>query len=286
MRTSLRNAALVISVAVGAMTLPTAANAYTFATSSCSINTDGWCLGGGNLNGYRNAVTNTANFGPGGVVGSAVTFNQLNSVTAATLAGANGFVSTWWSDSESASSVAAIVNFFLSGGDLFLMQDDTGHDAIGAGLGLATVDGSAGSPSNGVSPLFSGPFGTATNVTQTGNTGYLNAAAVAAANGTIGGVNASGQITSAYWAAGQYAAGAGRLVILGDVDMVSDYGTAIYAPLNENGRFALNSTAYFVNNATGVVPEPATWAMMLFGFGSLGFAMRRRPAVRARIRFA
>jgi len=27
---------------------------------------------------------------------------------------------------------------------------------------------------------------------------------------------------------------------------------------------------------TPAVPEPATWAMMLLGFGSVGFAMRRR----------
>ena len=27
---------------------------------------------------------------------------------------------------------------------------------------------------------------------------------------------------------------------------------------------------------TPPVPEPSTWAMMLFGFGALGFAMRRR----------
>jgi len=26
----------------------------------------------------------------------------------------------------------------------------------------------------------------------------------------------------------------------------------------------------------GAVPEPATWAMMLLGFGAVGFAMRRR----------
>ena len=34
------------------------------------------------------------------------------------------------------------------------------------------------------------------------------------------------------------------------------------------------------------VPEPATWAMMLFGFAGLGYAVRRRPRVSTRIRFA
>jgi len=32
----------------------------------------------------------------------------------------------------------------------------------------------------------------------------------------------------------------------------------------------------------GAVPEPATWAMMLAGFGMLGFALRRRPTQRVR----
>nr|WP_223276762.1 PEPxxWA-CTERM sorting domain-containing protein [Sphingomonas daechungensis] len=27
------------------------------------------------------------------------------------------------------------------------------------------------------------------------------------------------------------------------------------------------------------VPEPATWAMMLFGFGAVGLSMRRRKAI-------
>lgn len=34
------------------------------------------------------------------------------------------------------------------------------------------------------------------------------------------------------------------------------------------------------------LPEPATWAMLLLGFGGMGHAMRRRPRVGARIRFA
>lgn len=34
------------------------------------------------------------------------------------------------------------------------------------------------------------------------------------------------------------------------------------------------------------VPEPATWAMMLMGFGAIGGALRRRKTVAARVRFA
>ncbi|MHA6724116.1 PEPxxWA-CTERM sorting domain-containing protein [Sphingomonas sp. RS2018] len=37
---------------------------------------------------------------------------------------------------------------------------------------------------------------------------------------------------------------------------------------------------------SGAVPEPATWAMMLIGFGGMGYAMRRNRRTTARIRFA
>ena len=43
------------------------------------------------------------------------------------------------------------------------------------------------------------------------------------------------------------------------------------------------------SDVTAPVPEPGTWAMMLFGFGALGFAMRRRRGKgsdEARVRFA
>lgn len=42
----------------------------------------------------------------------------------------------------------------------------------------------------------------------------------------------------------------------------------------------------FVRAVAGGVPEPTTWAMMLVGFGALGFALRRRTKVTGRIRFA
>ena len=37
--------------------------------------------------------------------------------------------------------------------------------------------------------------------------------------------------------------------------------------------------------ALSAVPEPATWAMMLFGFGTIGGALRRRPKVATRVRY-
>jgi choice-of-anchor C domain-containing protein len=39
-------------------------------------------------------------------------------------------------------------------------------------------------------------------------------------------------------------------------------------------------------NPTGAVPEPSTWAMMLLGFGAVGFSLRRRKAQAPRLRVA
>ncbi|MDE2403606.1 MAG: PEP-CTERM sorting domain-containing protein [Sphingomonadales bacterium] len=60
----------------------------------------------------------------------------------------------------------------------------------------------------------------------------------------------------------------------GDFYVIKIQGTA--AVNNSNYTGTLNSTS---------VPEPATWAMMLVGFGAVGFAMRRRQE-QAKVRFA
>ncbi len=39
-------------------------------------------------------------------------------------------------------------------------------------------------------------------------------------------------------------------------------------------------------SAAGAVPEPATWALMILGFGAVGGAMRRRQSVAAKVHFA
>ncbi|RYD25932.1 MAG: PEP-CTERM sorting domain-containing protein [Lysobacteraceae bacterium] len=54
-----------------------------------------------------------------------------------------------------------------------------------------------------------------------------------------------------------------------------------------NGSFAKSDaqpsgrySALVEFRATPAVPEPGTWALMILGFGVVGYAMRRRPSVR------
>ena len=54
-------------------------------------------------------------------------------------------------------------------------------------------------------------------------------------------------------------------------------GTGTFIALGSNGsQFRINAFS-----PTPSVPEPATWAMMIGGFGLVGAAMRRRAAVRS-----
>jgi hypothetical protein len=43
-----------------------------------------------------------------------------------------------------------------------------------------------------------------------------------------------------------------------------------------NGNLAANGSYVGNINVTTSVPEPGTWAMLLLGFGAVGFALRRR----------
>ena len=204
-----------------------------------------WSFDGFQLAPWRTAIEDPSNFGLAGTVQIEIVTLNLSSITPATLANVDVFVSPWWAASESAPFHSTIQSFFLSGGHLFLLQDSPGRDGIGALLGIPSTS-STGSVSNGGAPLFDGPFGTAVNITQHGSVGQVTD--VLSNNGTVAGTNVQGQVTAAIWNPGDYVAGAGSMVILGDVDMISSsFGGAQFNPPNDKGRFALNTTAFLAS---------------------------------------
>jgi len=244
-----------------------------------------WAWDGSYMSGFRAALSNPLNFGPGGVVNRTISTTDLTTVDNVTLAGVNMFVGSWNTDAEGGLFSPAVMNFFLNGGDLLLLQDDSAHDAIGSSLGLNTT-ASTGSDSNGGAPLYNGAFGTATNVHQLYLVGQLSAAEIAAHHGHIGGTNASGEITSAYWAAGEYAVGAGAMFISADVDMIATtdgncgpscgahYGTGgLAGGMDDNAIYALNTFSFLQSNG-GTVPEPS--GVLLVATAMLLAASRRR----------
>lgn len=50
-----------------------------------------------------------------------------------------------------------------------------------------------------------------------------------------------------------------------------------------NQFYATNRVTISSSSISSAVPEPATWALMILGFGAVGYAMRRRP--KAVVRF-
>ena len=57
-------------------------------------------------------------------------------------------------------------------------------------------------------------------------------------------------------------------------------GSVVFSPVVNNSQDATFSATITA------VPEPATWAMMLAGFGAVGVAMRNRRKITATVRFA
>lgn len=237
-----------------------------------SSNSGNWSWDGSEHAEFRQALENGSNFGAGGIVGESVsTVNLGINITSSSLAGVDLFVSSWWTESESAIYHNVLLDFFSNGGDLILFQDGSSRDGLGSLLGISTTtSSSAANPNTILSPLANGPFGTINNtVNQVGEIGVLDFNAIIASGGSVCGENANGVATIGCWEEGAFGLGYGSLTIFADVDFISGiFGGADFDPLNDKGRLALNTVNFHIN-APSPVPVPA--AAWLFGSALLGF---------------
>ena len=159
--------------------------------------------------------------------------------------------------------------------------------------------------------------------TQTGNTGFTTVSTLAPASGIysgrFGSVNSVGGITQTLaTTAGQsylisfdlanLAGGTPNFyeVLFGGTQLFTATNTSAFGYMNFSTtsvasgastvlafNFQHNPNYFYLDNISvtasginGAVPEPATWAMMLIGFGAIGASMRRRRKVNATPQFA
>lgn len=166
--------------------------------------------------------------------------------------------------------------------------------AIGAASpALATQDFTFGFTTVGA-PLFGGP-GTGSGVITTDGVTFSNGGYTAQTITGITGLFNGSMITNL---ASPF--GANNIYYLTGPSFVdgSGLGFQTAAGTNVNLFFQSSASSYRINTtnpftssfvsatSAGVVaavPEPATWAMMLVGFGAIGFAMRRRRSAALRL---
>jgi hypothetical protein len=155
----------------------------------------------------------------------------------------------------------------------------TGTDPVTASIGHSGI------PTGSFTDLFTFTIGTA-------GQGEIGSGSGSAITFFIGGI-ANVDFTNVYIDNGttQYFASAGDLAadsitiegvpIFGGVLNTLYIEGSVYA---NNGTGGVGSYGGSLGFTPGAVPEPGTWAMMLLGFGAIGFGLRRRrPAFQAQL---
>ena len=166
----------------------------------------------------------------------------------------------------------------------------TDNDAIGSATNSSIISGTptcAGAGSGGFACSFTSVFNFTTPV------GYNLASATISSNYTDSQFAQDINFTTADLNGSAFTFNPNGQFEFGSVGNVAlnTGGTNALTVNGLAGRTALGANASFSGvlsfaAAQSPVPEPATWAMMLVGFGAVGFGMRRRTSARVRIQAA
>ena len=200
-------------------------------------------------------LTNSANFSKSGKVKTAITIDsvapKVGDLTPAVLAGLDVFFIGWHTEAGNvldSAEMAALTDWVNAGGILIATCDDSIHDAVCDSFGYPVSNTVAGptvpSAVGATHKLFKGgAFGDVSSVEMRGNIGYFAAPAGAK---VLGQDQATGNATIL-----ERDYGAGTVIFLSDVDMLTTYGAVTPGPdiNNDNDRFLGNLFEY----ATGLI---------------------------------
>lgn len=172
----------------------------------------------------------------------------------------------------------AYVNYLAGGGGMFVMGENSNfssrNDSV-LSLISSAGGGSLGYLTPGVEQTVLAPF-TGPNAVST--VSYAAPGGVSSnGSGEWITVDANGNGTGVAWGVGDLAnAQLGALTVIFDVNFMMTTAEFNSVQLTKN---LIGFISDEVEPPVGGVPEPATWAMLLTGFGAVGFAARRRRGV-------
>ena len=250
----------------------------------------GWTLDGGQMSVTRSKLLNTANFGPGGTVSAPITITDtastVGSVNASLLSNFDVFFIGYLDDGNpnafTGAELSAFQTWVNGGGTMIVTCDESGYDAVCSQFGFpATTSGTnpdLPTAAGLASPIFNGAFGSVASINECGTQGFFTTTAGASVLAT----DSSGSSNPIVLFA---TVGAGRVILIADVDTLSNCTLSAGTTITTNqDRFLGNLFAFAGNQAAAPPPvrvqvptlSPAPLAVLMLALLFAGAVLNRR----------